>query len=223
MEILMYVCIWERWCMYLCACDCAQQPIILSLRLRHLIIARLFSTDLGWQPPFFDWCCFYYFLRNSLVALLEALFAQVSLQEQRANRRWGSLWVPYSTRWLRKRAFRPSTLLTLASRRRCLQMLAPPHSIHLLRASPAHARKRRGLHIVYISGAFTAACVRRCSRRHIVDTCTVAHSVRRDCCLHIVYIDASVARACRWRCCHMVSTGGEKTDIHRSQEKDSST
>ena len=23
-----------------------------------------------------DWCCFYYFLRNSLVALLEALFAR---------------------------------------------------------------------------------------------------------------------------------------------------
>ena len=27
----------------------------------------------------FDWCCFYYFLRNSLVALLEALFARLCL------------------------------------------------------------------------------------------------------------------------------------------------
>ena len=26
--------------------------------------------------PYIDWCCFYYFLRNSLVALLEALFAR---------------------------------------------------------------------------------------------------------------------------------------------------
>ena len=26
-----------------------------------------------------DWCCFYYFLRNSLVALLEALFARIFL------------------------------------------------------------------------------------------------------------------------------------------------
>jgi len=26
---------------------------------------------------YFDWCCFYYFLRNSLVALLEALFARL--------------------------------------------------------------------------------------------------------------------------------------------------
>jgi len=25
----------------------------------------------------FDWCCFYYFLRNSLVALLEALFSRI--------------------------------------------------------------------------------------------------------------------------------------------------
>jgi len=30
----------------------------------------------GWV--LIDWCCFYYFLRNSLVALLEALFAQYS-------------------------------------------------------------------------------------------------------------------------------------------------
>ena len=30
------------------------------------------------QLPF-DWCCFYYFLRNSLVALLEALFARIFL------------------------------------------------------------------------------------------------------------------------------------------------
>jgi len=28
---------------------------------------------------FFDWCCFYYFLRNSLVALLESLFARIFL------------------------------------------------------------------------------------------------------------------------------------------------
>ena len=28
---------------------------------------------------FIDWCCFYYFLRNSLVALLEALFARIFL------------------------------------------------------------------------------------------------------------------------------------------------
>ena len=28
------------------------------------------------RSSLFDWCCFYYFLRNSLVALLEALFAQ---------------------------------------------------------------------------------------------------------------------------------------------------
>jgi len=28
---------------------------------------------------YFDWCCFYYFLRNSLVALLEALFARIFL------------------------------------------------------------------------------------------------------------------------------------------------
>jgi len=26
----------------------------------------------------FDWCCFYYFIRNSLVALLEALFARIT-------------------------------------------------------------------------------------------------------------------------------------------------
>jgi len=30
----------------------------------------------GWR---IDWCCFYYFLRNSLVALLEALFARPDL------------------------------------------------------------------------------------------------------------------------------------------------
>ena len=30
-----------------------------------------------------DWCCFYYFLRNSLVALLEALFARISLLHAR--------------------------------------------------------------------------------------------------------------------------------------------
>ena len=30
----------------------------------------------------FDWCCFYYFLRNSLVALLEALFAAVILESR---------------------------------------------------------------------------------------------------------------------------------------------
>jgi len=31
-------------------------------------------------PGLIDWCCFYYFLRNSLVALLEALFASNTLR-----------------------------------------------------------------------------------------------------------------------------------------------
>ena len=45
------------------------------------------SNDSGLRPWFtkeetcclIDWCCFYYFLRNSLVALLEALFARIFL------------------------------------------------------------------------------------------------------------------------------------------------
>ena len=36
-----------------------------------------FHFAVTWSlPSTFDWCCFYYFLRNSLVALLEALFAR---------------------------------------------------------------------------------------------------------------------------------------------------
>ena len=44
----------------------------------------------------FDWCCFYYFLRNSLVALLEALFAQwvlpatTVISRTREEREWGA-------------------------------------------------------------------------------------------------------------------------------------
>ena len=36
------------------------------------------SLDKQWLEEFvIDWCCFYYFLRNCLVALLEALFARL--------------------------------------------------------------------------------------------------------------------------------------------------
>ena len=30
-----------------------------------------------WTPLMFDWCCFYFFVKNSLVALLEALCARI--------------------------------------------------------------------------------------------------------------------------------------------------
>jgi len=59
-----------------------------------------------WQGPWqmsqgVDWCCFYYFLRNSLVALLEALFARIflDLRYRCAGRynvthrqRWQGIW-----------------------------------------------------------------------------------------------------------------------------------
>jgi len=41
----------------------------MSCQLRHW---NMYQT----HDFVFDWCCFYYFLRNSLVALLEALFAR---------------------------------------------------------------------------------------------------------------------------------------------------
>jgi len=34
-----------------------------------------------WHDTFIDWCCFYYFIKNSLVALLEALFARYVWQD----------------------------------------------------------------------------------------------------------------------------------------------
>jgi len=37
------------------------------------------NPDSCWLSQSFDWCCFYYFQRNSLVALLEALFARIFL------------------------------------------------------------------------------------------------------------------------------------------------
>jgi len=46
-----------------------------------------------------DWCCFYYFLRNSLVALLEALFARNTTGTKRqpivaGDHTWSSIWIP---------------------------------------------------------------------------------------------------------------------------------
>jgi len=46
----------------------SEAGIIFSFYFINLILIFTFHC--------FDWCCFYYFLRNSLVALLEALFAR---------------------------------------------------------------------------------------------------------------------------------------------------
>jgi len=53
----------------------------------HLNSMYIISRKCGWPSvkscwirtdmSSFDWCCFYYFIRNSLVALLEALFARI--------------------------------------------------------------------------------------------------------------------------------------------------
>ena len=50
----------------------------MCLKTCHFTVCFFFRH---YEHPFLfsiDWCCFYYFLRNSLVALLEALFARVS-------------------------------------------------------------------------------------------------------------------------------------------------
>ena len=43
----------------------------------RLIDHRAFFTDSTKRPPMIDWCDFYYFVRNGLVALLEALCARI--------------------------------------------------------------------------------------------------------------------------------------------------
>jgi len=58
----------------------SKSPFILfqfdNLRVRHGRTTKIDCImDLLYFVQF-DWCCFYYFLRNSLVALLEALFAR---------------------------------------------------------------------------------------------------------------------------------------------------
>jgi len=53
-------------------------PLLLPEREVHAEIGINWFLDQE-IPKGFDSCCFYYFLRNSLVALLEALFARIFL------------------------------------------------------------------------------------------------------------------------------------------------
>jgi len=43
---------------------------------RKAIVLHFLMRQIFFHCCLIDWCCFYYFLRNSLVALLEALFAR---------------------------------------------------------------------------------------------------------------------------------------------------
>jgi len=51
-------------------------------------------------PFFIDWCCFYYFVRNSLVALLEALCARVIIISScgmlKPDHKASFMWIPES-------------------------------------------------------------------------------------------------------------------------------
>ena len=47
--------------------------------LKLYLLRKDLKRDTNCWIPTIDWCCFYYFLRNSLVALLDALFARIFL------------------------------------------------------------------------------------------------------------------------------------------------
>jgi len=61
----------------------ARTYVVMKVTKHDNKLSCLFSCTLTlsrlkwWTHPHIDWCCFYYFLRNSLVALLEALFARI--------------------------------------------------------------------------------------------------------------------------------------------------
>jgi len=56
-------------------CRCGRKHTHGTCRRRSDTITRNTSVEIG--QFFIDWCCFYYFVRNSLVALLEALCARI--------------------------------------------------------------------------------------------------------------------------------------------------
>jgi len=61
---------------HFCSCIVLATAHVFGVDVTHCITVagRTFEEWLC-----FDWCCFYYFLRNSWVALLEALFARIFL------------------------------------------------------------------------------------------------------------------------------------------------
>jgi len=54
-------------------------PVYSRNQKRNACAHSHFHFPIWYKHIEFDWCCFYYFLRNSLVALLEALFARNTL------------------------------------------------------------------------------------------------------------------------------------------------
>jgi len=58
-------------------------------RVTWLIHTRDMTHAQMWHASFIEWCYFYYFVRNSLVALLEALCAhRCDMPHSRAHRAW---------------------------------------------------------------------------------------------------------------------------------------
>jgi hypothetical protein len=54
-------------------CYCLFIRVQKRVRLGKTDFLSFFRSFLGFEEPTFDLCCFYHFLRNSSVALLEAL------------------------------------------------------------------------------------------------------------------------------------------------------
>ena len=74
---------------------CTTYITFFDVNFEHSNFQRSFCELLSHTMSFFDWCCFYYFLRNSLVALLEALFAlYLMIFVTGSSKKWqsGILW-----------------------------------------------------------------------------------------------------------------------------------
>jgi len=72
------LCVCECVCVYVCvwACVCARFTVTVTVCVCVCACVCVFACICEYMYICIDWCCFYYFLRNSLVALLEALFAR---------------------------------------------------------------------------------------------------------------------------------------------------
>ena len=75
------VCVCVCVCVYVCVCVCVRKGerqgnhVCMCMREGTSVCLSMCVCVCG-----FDWCCFYYFVRNRLVALLEALCARILFQ-----------------------------------------------------------------------------------------------------------------------------------------------
>ena len=77
------------WQVITCQVHLSSQFDKLSHQHKCRTLVQLSDRSGGYRDSAIDWCCFYYFLRNSLVALLEALFARL-LGESCWPKKWGA-------------------------------------------------------------------------------------------------------------------------------------